>query len=252
MPDDQDIEELKKIYLDEIGNDGAKDIPNEDEESRNNFNFNKKRIISKTVIIISVALLVFALGVLTERILFAPQRGNLPFKLEPNITFTDKFSQGETDSVEASVKLASSSLKDKLAFYVTVVPLDKTPPSTKKAIQFSQKLSRVESENNPKKYIRVDEKEILPFKKKIDLDPRQGRYAIQIGSYQNKERANALIDTLKKKGYHAYLVTTVIPKKGTFYRIRVGHYKTREEAEKYSSEMKQKDKISNYVTLASK
>lgn len=51
-----------------------------------------------------------------------------------------------------------------------------------------------------------------------------GRYTIQIAASQNKADADALVAKLREKRYEAYTVKADIPGKGTFYRVRIGHY----------------------------
>lgn len=66
-----------------------------------------------------------------------------------------------------------------------------------------------------------------------------GRFAIQVGSFQNKEEADRLALKLSDRGYETYVVMANIVNKGDWYRVRVGKYDDRpkalEAAEKFSS-----------------
>lgn len=59
-----------------------------------------------------------------------------------------------------------------------------------------------------------------------------GPYTIQLAASQNREEAEALKNKLVDKKYDAYVLKVEIPGKGLWYRVRVGHYQSREQAEK--------------------
>ena len=59
-----------------------------------------------------------------------------------------------------------------------------------------------------------------------------GAYCIQIAASQNAGEADALKAKLADKKFEAYVVKAEVPGKGTFYRVRVGHYKDRAQADK--------------------
>jgi len=61
---------------------------------------------------------------------------------------------------------------------------------------------------------------------------RSGPYCIQIAASQNAGEADALKAKLADKKFEAYVVKADVPGKGTFYRVRVGHYKDRAQADK--------------------
>lgn len=55
-------------------------------------------------------------------------------------------------------------------------------------------------------------------------------FSVQVGSFQNKDNANALEAELIKKGYDAYIISPQ-DKGDNFYRVRVGRFSARSEAE---------------------
>ena len=56
-------------------------------------------------------------------------------------------------------------------------------------------------------------------------------WAIQVAATQDQKQGNQLIERLEQMGFSAYLVKAAIPGKGTWFRIRVGDYPSREAAE---------------------
>lgn len=73
-------------------------------------------------------------------------------------------------------------------------------------------------------------------KNKIETDnsrsePAVSPYQIQILSIKDKDKAEYYAKILKEEGYPAYLTTVELGSQGFFYRVRVGGYKTKEEAQ---------------------
>lgn len=67
-----------------------------------------------------------------------------------------------------------------------------------------------------------------------------GRFTIQVGSYPNAEAANARVSQLQSGGFPARVVVANIPRKGTWYRVQVGRYATRGEADNVVRDMRAK------------
>ena len=58
--------------------------------------------------------------------------------------------------------------------------------------------------------------------------PPAGGLAIQVASTKDSKQADRIVARLKAKGYAAYRVTASISGKGTWHRVRVAGFKTRE------------------------
>ncbi len=74
-------------------------------------------------------------------------------------------------------------------------------------------------------------------KKKVEIP---APWIIQVAATQDKTEGNQLTERLKRMGYPAYLTTAEIPGKGTWFRIRVGGYSGRSEAEADCDRLKKK------------
>jgi len=59
-----------------------------------------------------------------------------------------------------------------------------------------------------------------------------GNFALQIASFPDKASADDLVNKLKADKWDAFSAPTDIPGKGIYYRVYVGHYQTREQANK--------------------
>jgi DedD protein len=65
-------------------------------------------------------------------------------------------------------------------------------------------------------------------------------WTIQVNAYPDERSAKLLVDRLKNKGYNAYATDVRIRGK-VWYRVRVGSYASREEAEKVEETLKSKE-----------
>lgn len=63
-----------------------------------------------------------------------------------------------------------------------------------------------------------------------DTAGKDAKLTIQAASLKDLKDADALVKKLKGQGYPAYKTLAVIPDKGIWFRIRVGHYGSREAA----------------------
>jgi len=64
-------------------------------------------------------------------------------------------------------------------------------------------------------------------------------FSVQVASLKDSTKAKDLVSTLSRKGYTAYSVKVRIPEKGTYYRVRVGHFKNRHEAGQILAKLRQ-------------
>jgi len=68
------------------------------------------------------------------------------------------------------------------------------------------------------------------------------KYTIQVSSLRDPEVADRMVAGLKDKRYPAYRAAAEVPGNGTWYRIRIGSFKNRAEAQSTMERLK-KDKI---------
>jgi len=71
----------------------------------------------------------------------------------------------------------------------------------------------------------------------LNSEAPQPKYTIQFGSFKEEEKAHALSNKLNKQGLLAYVSTTRIPNRGTFYRVRMGSFNNQEEAKEWASKL---------------
>jgi len=71
--------------------------------------------------------------------------------------------------------------------------------------------------------------------------PGAGPLTLQVASLKDSARAEEMVSDLKRKGYSAYQVTTEVPGKGTYHRVRVGHFKDRSAARQAAVRLRQEE-----------
>ena len=94
------------------------------------------------------------------------------------------------------------------------------------------------------RFAKVEEPKILAIpEQKLPVS----RYTVNVGSFRKKVWAVRLIKELDEKGYRAFIEETVIPKKGTWYRVAVGRFPSRREAQSFARGLKERDGINSFV-----
>lgn len=67
-----------------------------------------------------------------------------------------------------------------------------------------------------------------------------GKYLVQLASYPEIDLARDLVTSLKAKGYPVFIQKVNIPQGGTWYRVRIGSFDTKEEAMLFGNSLKSK------------
>lgn len=70
------------------------------------------------------------------------------------------------------------------------------------------------------------------------------RFTLQLSSFQDKTEAEAFLSTLKAQGYAAQITQAEVDGKGTFYRVRMGTYRSLEAANTAKSDFEKSAKKS--------
>ncbi len=113
----------------------------------------------------------------------------------------------------------------------TAAPVKPKPPETPKTV-----LSKTDEEVKTQPSAKPE-----PLEKKLPARPGKttGVYTIQVTSVEDQKAADHLVAKLRKKGYPAYKTIGNIPGKGMYFRVRIGHYDTKAEAEPMMKRLKE-------------
>jgi DedD protein len=74
-----------------------------------------------------------------------------------------------------------------------------------------------------------------------------GELTLQVISYDRPEPARAFAAGLRDKGHEAFVTTAEVDDRGTFYRVRIGPFKTREAADRYRRKFEQEEHMNTFV-----
>lgn len=76
---------------------------------------------------------------------------------------------------------------------------------------------------------------------------RSREYTVQAAAFRERPAAINLIHRLKKKGYPAYLLAVGTRGQETWYRVRLGPYTTRAQAENVARRLKAEERLGSYI-----
>lgn len=197
-------------------------------------------------LIIFVAGWMFVLGVMVGR-------GSAPVnidvgKLEQELAaLKKKMLEQEQAKVDAQVS-GKGGEKPPLGFYEAL----KSPQKQEKPFQ-SLPVETVQPKPapvpkkpaaKPKPKPAAQTKPVRPPKPRVAAPPvaktavQKGRFAVQIAAVQDAQNAEKLVTRLRKKGYRAYQIRSEVAGKGVWFRVRVGAYKDRAEADSMIAKLK--------------
>lgn len=77
-----------------------------------------------------------------------------------------------------------------------------------------------------------------------------GSWTVQLSAYQDRGEADRFADGLRNKGYAPYIVEANIPGKGTWFRVRMGRFGSKDQATRYMDDFRRETAMSAIVTTA--
>lgn len=72
-------------------------------------------------------------------------------------------------------------------------------------------------------------------------------FQLQIASFKEQADADALVETLRKRGHHAFSIAADVPGRGIWHRVRIGPFKTKFEAVQYKKKFEDTERIAPFV-----
>ena len=89
------------------------------------------------------------------------------------------------------------------------------------------------------------------FRSEDDAPPaprgHDGEFTLQVISYDRPEPSKAFAEGLRAKGHEAFVVAADIPDRGRYYRVRIGPFKGRAEADAYRKKFEDDEHMNTYV-----
>ena len=190
--------------------------------------FVPKEPLSWIFLIIFVSAWMFVLGVLVGR-------GTAPVKFD-----IEKLQKELVVLKEAVIrkelklfKIDSDEVKNKTDFgFYEALKETKKDKKNGAGISKEQETKHL-SENKTvkvKKKVIPDKSKIINKDKQKNLTETDKKLTIQVASFKDSKDADEMVARLKKKGYPAYRISSNIPEKGIWHRVRTGSFKDKAEA----------------------
>jgi len=97
-----------------------------------------------------------------------------------------------------------------------------------------------------KKRVISGKSKIINKDKQKNLTETDKKLTIQVASLKDSNDADKMVARLKKKGYPAYMISSNIPEKGIWHRVRIGYFKDKAKAGSTLDKLK-KEKYSPFL-----
>jgi len=75
----------------------------------------------------------------------------------------------------------------------------------------------------------------------------EGLYTLQVVSYSHPREAQAFASALRKRGHAAYVTAGTVEGRGTHWRVRIGPFDTRQEAQSYRTTFEREEGMNTFI-----
>jgi len=198
----------------------------------------RKGLMLWIVLTVFVCAWMFVLGILVGREM-VPVRFDIEKLQKELAALKEAMIKKELDQYK--IDSDSGDNKTQMRFYETLKKTgseeklkDVTINRQKKSLP-EKAVSSEETEAPAKKTASVQKEKTSDFKKSSQQD---NKFTIQVASIRDSKVADSLVNRLKKRGYPAYRSIGKIPGKGIWYRVRVGYFNSRSEADSTLKQLK--------------
>ena len=79
--------------------------------------------------------------------------------------------------------------------------------------------------------------------------PNSGSFTLQIGSFDDAGKANERIGSLKSAGVLVRVVPKDIPGRGTWHRVQIGRFPSRERALSYGNQLRSRGLVQDFIAI---
>ncbi|WP_163988647.1 SPOR domain-containing protein [Pyxidicoccus caerfyrddinensis] len=80
-----------------------------------------------------------------------------------------------------------------------------------------------------------------------DQAVKGGAFTLQLSAFQDRQEADRFAARLRDRGYAPYILTAEVPGKGTWYRVRMGSFASKDAASRYLSDFKRETQLDAFV-----
>jgi DedD protein len=114
-------------------------------------------------------------------------------------------------------------------------------------IEPSQKIipsHKTQNVTKKKQFLEKSEKPPLdkPIELPVETDSAEKQFTLQISSLKDPKVADQMVTSLQKQGFPAYQTTVTLSKNNIWYRVRAGHFSSKEESQAMMIKLKKEYK----------
>jgi cell division protein FtsN len=176
-----------------------------------------------------------------------------PAVSESHVASSEKTIQKETPGTIQTFDKTKTPDAGKLTFFKTLPEVKSARPSERLKAQTTEKEQKKEDVQtvipSPQKEAQGRSQEPMA-KLSAPLShqspPLQPFYTVQAGSFKTMDDASKLKSKLEGKGYQSYITTYDTPD-GKWFRVRIGQFKTREQAESTAKKLKTEENLATFI-----
>ena len=88
----------------------------------------------------------------------------------------------------------------------------------------------------------------VPLEEKAEAAASDGSYTLQLSSFQERREAETFMQKLRGAGMKPYMTPTTIPGRGVWFRVRLGKYKSWDDALAAKQDFEKKQQVIAYVS----
>jgi cell division septation protein DedD len=77
-----------------------------------------------------------------------------------------------------------------------------------------------------------------------------GEFTLQVISHDHPEPSQAFAEGLRAKGHSAFVTAADIPERGRYWRVRIGPFKSRQQADEYRRKFEDEEHMNTFVVRA--
>jgi cell division protein FtsN len=203
--------------------------------SRGEIRLGRREIALVSVGLVVVCGLVFVLGILVGR--------ELPSASRPAAAVARPPAPPRAAPTPEPAREARTGIEEKLTFYQTLTsPTADVPPPGATASRKVVEERMVVKEPERRSTLRPTPRTVEP------AAPPQRFWTVQVSSFRSRALADEQKNQLAAKGLSAYLTTVQSEDGRTRYRVRVGSFATRTEAERLSDRLRADFRLNPFVT----
>jgi len=223
------------------------------------FSFDNRHVVSGLVAAAVVLGAVFVLGVLVGKKVALDQRAaQAPDLLSALDDKTAAIEKPTTPTLTFQEELTKSSptpstppVTSPAPTAAVIQPAAETPTrATPGAVDAMQELAVVPPPSDPARarYPAPQARSPAPIKAPLAKpEAKSASFTLQLSSTQTRADANRFAARLRQKGYTPTVVEAQVPGRGTWYRVRLGNFPSRETATRFLSDFRRETQLDAYI-----